>query len=1124
MMYAACLPLDLRSFTISNRIRAAAVTVVLAVLMVSPVVAGDRGSQMEQELVRPTNVTAEAWEKIVEQVPLPGLKSFPETTEALKIFPSTPGASASFGWSTAADGDTVVVGAYGFVSYTGVAYVFERNQGGPDNWGEVKKILASDYSSYSRFGRSVGISGDTVVIGAIGEGSGGAAYIYQRNHGGADNWGEVAKVTGSDQTSSASFGGSIAISNDFMVVGASGQSASSGAAYLFGRNQGGADTWGQIAKLTASVAGTLQFGVAVGISGETVVTGAQNGDLAFVFERNQGGADSWGEAAVLSASDGTAGDQFGGSVGISRDTVVVGAEWAENGGTNRGAAYVYERNEGGADSWGEVAILAALDATDQNHLGCRVAIDDDVVAAAATALDDQGVVYLFDRNEGGADSWGQVARLAAADGAELEFGVAVSGATLVLGAAADGTQGFGAGAAFIFRRSGETWAQAQKMDADDTLQGDGFAFSLAMDGDVAVIGAWPAAEQKGSVYVFERNQGGIDNWGQVIKLVASDGYMYERFGYSVDINDDHVIVGAPAHNGGAYMGGAAYVFSRNHGGADTWGEVAKLMAADVANYDQFGWSVGIDQGLVVIGSNKGDGLVADSGSAYLYAKNQGGADAWGVVTELNASDGVAFDYFGESVAVAGDWVVVGAQGDESSTGAVYLYGRNQGGADGWGEIKKITASDGESTDQFGGSVSIHISNVLVGAPYADAAYLYRRNHGGIDNWGEAAILTASDGQAFDRFGYAVSLDAEFAAVGATKGSGVVAESGAVYLYQRNIGGADNWGEAIKLQAADGAEDDAFGHSVAISGHRLWCGAPYDDDVTASSGAVYRFDLQVVPPEADLSITVDDGSTSAVPGTTTTYTIEVGNAGPLDVSGASVTDDFPTGLACNWTCVATGAASCTAGPQAGNIDDLVDLPVGETLTYTALCAIDQGATGSISNTAAVGSPAGIDDPNPANDSDTDVDTLAAEADLNITLDNGTDLVVLGDLVTYSIVVSNPGPSQVPGATVSDVFQADLIGVVWSCVGSNGGSCNASGSGDIAELVDLPVGATVIFTATGTCDPGATAPSLVNTATVTSPVSVTELNPSDNTATDDDVVVRPEDIIFSDGFESGNTNAW
>ena len=174
-----------------------------------------------------------------------------------------------------------------------------------------------------------------------------------------------------------------------------------------------------------------------------------------------------------------------------------------------------------------------------------------------------------------------------------------------------------------------------------------FGFTLAMDGDIAVVGAWQDDMDKGSAYVFERNQGGIDSWGQVAKLTASDGSMYERFGESVDISRDHVVVGAPAHGSGATysMAGAAYVFSRNQGGADNWGEVAKLMAPDATTYDQFGWSVSIDGDLVVVGANKGDGAVAGSGtsagsgSAYLFARNQSGADTWGIVTELNASDG-----------------------------------------------------------------------------------------------------------------------------------------------------------------------------------------------------------------------------------------------------------------------------------------------------------------------------------------------------------------------------------------------------------------------------------------------------------------------------------------------------
>ncbi len=1124
MTHATSLSFDVRRFWISVMTRQVWVALVVIMLMCSQAAAGDFGSAGKNGLNQPNNISDPAWERILQQLEMADIKSYPTTTESTKIFASTPGASASFGWSTAADGDTVVVGAFRFVSSTGAAFVFERNQGGAENWGEVKKLLASDSSSYDYFGRSVGISGDTLVVGASGAGSGGAAYVFERNQGGADNWGEVALVTGSDQGSSASFGFSVGISDDLVVAGAKGHNASNGATYLFARNEGGADNWGQIKKLTAGTSGPIQSGSAVAIDGQTVAVGAQNGNSAYVFERNQGGADNWGEVAELTGSDTASGDQFGGWVGISRDTLAVGSVWADNGGLNQGAVYVFERNHGGADSWGEVAILAASDAADQHQLGTQVCIDGDVIATGATAGDSQGVVYLFDRNEGGADNWGQVARLAAGDGAELQFGVAVSGATVVLGASADATMGFGAGAAYVFRRTGETWAQEQKMDADDTAAGDAFGFDVAMDGDVAVVGAWRAHQSKGSAYIFARNHGGGDNWGQVAELTASDGAMYERFAFSVDISDDHVVVGAPAHGGGAYMGGAAYIFSRNQGGADLWGEVDKLMASDVAVTDQFGWSVGIDHDLVVVGSNKGDGAVTDSGSAYLYARNLGGADAWDLVIELNASDGAALDFFGESVAVAGDVVAVGAHADESSTGAVYLYARNQGGADAWGEVGKITASDGASDDRFGQAVAMHGSAVLVGAPGAEAAYLFERNSGGAENWGEVAVLSALDGLPSDGFGYSVSLAADLAAVGAKESSGAVTNAGAAYLFQRNIGGADSWGQLIKLTAADGADGDYFGSTVAVSGHRLWCGAPYDDDVTGDSGAAYRFDIQAVVPEADLWVTVDDGTDSPVPGTSTTYVIQAGNVGPFDVVGANVVDSFPTELACDWSCIATGAGSCTAGLQAGDIDDLVDLPMGETLTYTAVCAIDPSATGSSSNTAVVVAPAALPDPNPSNDSDTDVNTLAPETDLAITLGNGTAAVVLGDLVTYTIVVSNPGPSVVPAAVVSDVFPTELTGVSWTCIGSDGGSCSSAGGGDISEPVDLPVGAAVTFVATGTVDPGALAPRLENTATVVSPVGVTEQDPNDNTSTDSDELVAPGDFIFADGFESGNTWAW
>jgi len=126
-------------------------------------------------------------------------------------------------------------------------------------------------------------------------------------------------------------------------------------------------------------------------------------------------------------------------------------------------------------------------------------------------------------------------------------------------------------------------------------------------------------------------------------------------------------------------------------------------------------------------------------------------------------------------------------------------------------------------------------------------------------------------------------------------------------------------------------------------------------------------------EADLGVTKDDGVTTAIPGEQLTYTIVAGNIGPDDLVGATVSDVFPSSLSCSWTCLGAGSASCNAGPVAGDIDDDADLPVGGTATYTAICDISPGATGSLSNTATVTAPPGVD-PNLANNSDTDIDTV------------------------------------------------------------------------------------------------------------------------------------------------------
>jgi uncharacterized repeat protein (TIGR01451 family) len=263
------------------------------------------------------------------------------------------------------------------------------------------------------------------------------------------------------------------------------------------------------------------------------------------------------------------------------------------------------------------------------------------------------------------------------------------------------------------------------------------------------------------------------------------------------------------------------------------------------------------------------------------------------------------------------------------------------------------------------------------------------------------------------------------------------------------------------------------------------------------------DTDVLSGSADLAITKTDGITVATPGGSVTYTITASNAGPSNVSGATVADTFPASLTGTWTCAGAGGGTCTAA-GAGNISDSVNLPAGGSATYTVSATIAAAATGMLTNTATVS--ASVTDPVPGNNSATDTDTLNPSADLAITKTDGVVTVNPGGSVTYTITASNAGPSAITGATVADTFPASLT-ATWTCVGAGGGTCTAAGSGNISDNVDLPVGASVTYTATATVSPAA-AGVLTNTATVAS--SVTDPNPASNSATDTDTITPAADL--------------
>jgi uncharacterized repeat protein (TIGR01451 family) len=993
-------------------------------------------------------------------------------------------ADAECGSSVSASADTAVVGCplddVSARPASGSAYVFVRSG---TVWTEQQRLVASDGATDDHFGSSVSISGDTIVVGAPDQANAtGSAYVFVRT---GTTWTEQQKILASDGAQNDGFGSSVSMDGDTVVVGAPFESVQLGAAYVFVRS---GTTWSQQQKLAASDgAGADQFGFAVSLSADTALVGAPLEDApgglgagaAYVFVRS---GTTWSEQQKLVAADGAAGDSFGWSVAVSGETAIVGEPFDDNvGGTNAGSAYAFVRS---ATFWAPQQKLVASDGVGTAQFGIAVSLDGETAVIGASGDDPPGLPnagsdYVFLRS--GA-VWSEQQKLLASDGAaedRLGYSVSISGDTVVAGARVDDVLGsLDAGSADVFVRSGTTWSEQQKLTA--SVSGAAFELfgaSVSIFGDTAVIGAerdaTAAGMDAGAAYVFVRSGAA---WSEQQKLVASDGAAGHFFGGSVSISGDTLVVGARLAPSPGGSTGAAYVFTRS---GTTWTEQQKLVASDGASGDFFAASVSISGDTVVVGAERDANAGGfEAGSAYVFVRS---GTTWTQQQKLVASDGAAFDDFGFSVALDGDRAAVGAFLDDNAgginAGSAYVFERSGGT---WTQQQKLLASDGAAVDFFGYSVSVSGTTVLVGA-YADdnsgeteagSAYVFV---GSGPFWSEQQKLVASDAAQDDEFGRAVSVYGNTAVIGASFDNAPAVDSGSAYVFTRF---GTVWTQQQKLQAPDGAAGDLFGEAVAVSTDTIVVGALSDDTPAdgpdAGSAHVFRQPFEF---ESDLGVTKTDGQSNALPGQPVTYTITVSNAGPDPVTGAPVVDLVPAALlGPAWTCTASPGSSClTSG--FGNIIDAVDLLVGGTATYSLTGTVDPAVTGSLANTATVAAPPGTNEPNPANNSATDTDTLTPQADLALTKTASPDPVPPGSPLTYDLTVSNAGPSDAASVTVMDTLPAGVT-LVSSVPGPP--TCTLAGATLTCVLGALAPGAnaTVTIVVTVNAAPG----ELVNTATV------------------------------------------
>ena len=382
----------------------------------------------------------------------------------------------------------------------------------------------------------------------------------------------------------------------------------------------------ELAKLVASDAwyGDL-FGISVALDGDTTVigassdshVGAEDAGSAYVFVRDGG---TWVLQQKLIPLDIVANDFFGVSVALSGDTVLVGSpNDSHAGGSVAGSAYVFTRS---GSTWTQQAKLTASDAATGQSFGVAVALVADTAVVGAYGDDHAGLfsgsAYVFTRS---GTVWTQQQKLTASDAANYDRfaeAVALSGETALIGATGSG--GTNAGAAYVFVRSSGVWTQQQKLTSSDLEDNDYFGDSVSLDGDTAVMGATgdshAGGTSAGSAYVFTRSG---TTWAEQAKLTAFDAMSWDLCGYSVAVAGDTALVGAwGGDNAPVYGCGAAYVFTR--AGA-VWTQLKKLAASDAANDDVFGVAVAISADTALIGAYSDDhSSVNDAGSAYFFTE------------------------------------------------------------------------------------------------------------------------------------------------------------------------------------------------------------------------------------------------------------------------------------------------------------------------------------------------------------------------------------------------------------------------------------------------------------------------------------------------------------------------
>ena len=448
----------------------------------------------------------------------------------------------------------------------------------------------------------------------------------------------------------------------------------------------------------------------------------------------------WSERVKLIASDYEVINFFGLSVSMDGNYVVIGAHGDRDNGNFSGSAYIFKRD---GSNWIEHVKLLASDGAPEKMFGYSVSIYGDYIIIGSPDANGPGSAYIF-KNTG--TTWIEQQKLTASDG-EIwdEFGTSVSidGDYAIIGAQFDDD----IGSAYIFKREGEAWNEEAKLTSSDGELWDCFGMSVSLYEGYAIIGGWGDDDYTGSAYVFKRSG---TTWSEKAKLTASDGVPGDRLGASVSTNGEYTIVGTVNNEGWT---GAAYVFKRSD---TTWIEEQKLTASDGEPGDCFGVSVPIDGDCIIVGAYDDDDSGIHSGSAYVF-KNNG--NSWIEVQKLISSDIAAYDQFGCCIAIDDDYAIIGAYSEDDFTGSAYIFSKSSSEPDLSFEIKggigvKLVINNNGLDDAIGIEWDIKVEGGLLG-------FINKTSHGSVDiTAGDKKIVSTGLFFGFGRIDVTATVDEE----------------------------------------------------------------------------------------------------------------------------------------------------------------------------------------------------------------------------------------------------------------------------------------------------------------------------------------------------------------------------